>query len=456
MVIFSNDRINEMPPAELAMLDSLGGPAVRDEGGGLDAQDVAEATIFIAYDPEVLYGGIVVFFGVGERLAVMGIVAPGSYRMSAFQDAVVNPYAIELLLGLVRVGLSPRDEGDGFSASARTGIDVAVGHLHVAYRVVGVVIVQPPRAYLSPRILVGGAEDYPVVVGIEETSGYHHVMGPLAEAETVPAHALHFMELDIADEYVPVSLEIRVVVVGPELVDVGEFYVPAVAYSDGADMDAVRAGAGVVAPVGIDRVGIAHPDDAGPGNLHVLDVIALKQGIVDEEAVSPGTSRNVKVVAVCRDVRVIPEVIGLPQDGSLFKMQVHVAPQADVGRHIPASVRVVGSWKHDLAAPGLGACVYRLLDRLGVVREGVAPRPVVEDVEFPGRKLELIGVFREIPPVRDVEGRPYFHVSAFAIAYDREEPCAQVGHHSSQAFVLEVFDVEGLLRAGPIDPLQLF
>ena len=32
MVIFSNDRINEMTPAELAMLRSLGGLAVRDEG----------------------------------------------------------------------------------------------------------------------------------------------------------------------------------------------------------------------------------------------------------------------------------------------------------------------------------------------------------------------------------------------------------------------------------------
>ena len=78
-------------------------------------------------------------------------------------------------------------------------------------------------------------------------------------------------------------------------------------------------------PVRIDGTWIGHSDGTGTSNLEMVGIIALDQRLVDEQTVCPWAVRNVKIMSKGRDIVIVSQIIGLPENRIVFNVKIHIA-----------------------------------------------------------------------------------------------------------------------------------
>ena len=441
---------------KVRILDEAGAAdaGVAPEVRGPHAQHVAGVVVVIVVDIDVIDRGVVILLLVGEGLAVKGIVGPCAYRVSAYQHTVGHLDVLDYLLLLVGVRSAPWDEGDGLSCSVG-GVDVAVGHLQVSDGVVGLGVVLSPGRDDSAWVAVAVAHHDAVVVRVHHGTYHPYVPCSLAEAESVAAHTLDVIELDVAQEEAVHAVERRVIVVASLDVDVRGLQVLAVNEGQGDDVDAVGTYLGIVCPVGVLCVGVVHADDAWPGHPYVLGILGHHQRHVDVEAVGPWHAWDVHVVTVIDIVSVVAPVGRLPQDGTSVQMQLHVALQAYLGGNVSSSVSaVVASQHHASAASGV-AGIDGPVDGLRIVGEGIAPCSVVADVKVSVGQAEGVGVRAKVLPVLHVEAGTHLHCPALLVAYDGQHAAAEQRYIPVGPAVGDMADAEALCRGASVQAREM-
>ena len=248
--------------------------AVCHEVGRFDAEQVACTLIFIAKDPEIHHRSIVILLRVGERFSIERIVAPCPDGMPAPEDTVIDFDAVKKLLALVRIGASPRNDGNGLAGAALSGIDIAVFHQDIPYGMVDLIFIISPWAVLAPGIAVTVAKHDCIIIRVEDHPGCTDMVDALRETQSVTADAPDFHHLDITYEYMVVPVEACMIVARTDLVEIRQFDIAAVLGCQGTDVDPVAAALRIMAPVRIGGPWIGHSDDTRTGH---LDRVGLTQ-----------------------------------------------------------------------------------------------------------------------------------------------------------------------------------
>ena len=150
------------------------------------------------------------------------------------------------------------------------------------------------------------------------------MMHSIAETESIGADTFDVVHLQVAHKQTFSKLEIRVVVVAVDDVDIRNLHVAALDDRDRNDVHAIAADKGIVTPIGVHRMNVTHPQGSRTCNLDILHAIGLNEGIVHVEAMCPGNTRNINVMTIIDIIIVIVALLGLPNDGTLLKMEVNV------------------------------------------------------------------------------------------------------------------------------------